>query len=181
MPDAAARARASSTQASTVAPPSITSAPSARQPSTFPSGAPGGITTSHGIPRWRAASATAHAWFPALPATTPWSARAPSASSFAAAPRTLNEPVRCRHSALRTTSPPERSLSVHESSTGVRRATAATAGRARAMSCAVTVRAAATGQSGSATIASISTSVPSGSSATPIVVRAGGCPGKYSA
>ena len=54
------------------------------------------------------------------------------------APRILNEPVRCRFSALSTTTPPTRSEIVRDDSTGVRRAIASTAGRAAATSSAVT-------------------------------------------
>ena len=48
-----------------------TTAPSARQPSIFDSGASVGMKTSHGTPRVRAACAHAQAWLPALPAVTP--------------------------------------------------------------------------------------------------------------
>ena len=140
IPVRAAISRACTTQSSTVAPPTVTVAPSARQPSTLPSGALGGITTSHATPAWRAARASAHAWLPALPATTPARASSPSAASLAVAPRTLKEPVRCRFSAFRTTSPPPvSSASVHELSTGVTRATSSTASRTRVTSSAVTV------------------------------------------
>ncbi len=153
-----------------------------RQPSTFPSGAPGGITTSHGTPRWRAASATAQAWLPALPATTPRSAAAPSAASFAVAPRTLNEPVRCRLSAFSTTSPAgsaRRASRSRAPACGARRARRA--GATRAMSL--------RGDRAVGGIRSVrqrddrvdlDVPRPSGSAATPIVVRAGGSAGKNS-
>ena len=76
-----------------------------------------------------AASAGNHAQ--ALAATTPLAQPAsPSAASLAATPRTLNEPVRCRFSALSTTVPPARSENVRVERIGVRRATVSTAARA---------------------------------------------------
>ena len=63
----------------------------------------------------------------------------PSAASLADAPRTLNEPVRWRFSALSATVPPARSEIVRVESTGVRRATCSTSGRAAAIAAAVTV------------------------------------------
>jgi hypothetical protein len=56
--------------------------------------APSGMNTSQWTPRARAAYATACAWFPALPVTTPAAQLSPSAEIFASAPRSLNEPVR---------------------------------------------------------------------------------------
>ena len=78
----------------------------------------------------------------------------PSAASLAAAPRTLNEPVRWRFSALSATTPPARSENVREDTIGVWRATASTAGRAASTSRAVD------GHPESATTASISTWAP---------------------
>ena len=76
---------------------------------------------------------------------------------------------------MSATTPPARSEIVRDESTGVRRAIASTAGRAAATSSAETVG----HQSGTARTASISTCAPSGSAATPIVLRAGGSLGKY--
>ena len=78
--------------------------------------------------------------------------------------------MRCRFSAFSTTVPPARSENVRVERIGVRRATVSTAARAALTSLAVTHH--------SAMIASISTSAPIGSAATPIVVRAGGSDGK---
>src|SRR4051812_16303214 len=82
------------------------------------------------MPSCRAPAASAWPWLPALAATTPPAQESPSAASLAATPRTLNEPVRWRFSALSTTVPPARSLNVRVDSIGVRRATPSTAGRA---------------------------------------------------
>src|SRR3954451_3633045 len=82
------------------------------------------------MPSCRAPAASAWPWLPALAATTPLAQESPSAASLAATPRTLNEPVRCRFSALSKTVPPARSLNVRVESTGVRRATPSTAGHA---------------------------------------------------
>src|SRR4051812_33118885 len=97
------------------------------------------MKTSQGTPRTRAACARAHAWLPALPAVTPRAQPSPSAASLFSAPRTLNDPVRWRFSALSATDAPVRSLSVSDGSTGVRLATSATAARASATASAVTV------------------------------------------
>ena len=56
--------------------------------------------------RARRVNATACAWLPAEATTTPGHAPSPSAASFADAPRILNDPVRWRFSALRTTREP---------------------------------------------------------------------------
>ena len=78
------------------------------------------MTTVAAQPSSPAANATPWAWLPALAATTP---RARSASESLAillyAPRTLNDPVRCRFSHLRNTGPPTVSDSTRECSTGV--------------------------------------------------------------
>ena len=108
---------------------------------------------------------------------TPREQSSPSAASLFSAPRSLNEPVRCRLSALSVTSAPRRWVSVIDGSTGVRLATSAIARRARWTSSTVTAERggdAATGYSASAITASISTRAPSGSDATPTVLLAGG-------
>ena len=92
------------------------------------------------------------------------------------APRTLNEPVRCRFSAFSATTPPARSEIV--------RGTRAPASAARSTRPPVAPprrrrRRRPGHQSGTARTASISTCAPSGSAATPIVLRAGGSLGKY--
>ena len=96
--------------------------------------APAGTKISHGTPAARAAKATAWAWLPALPATTPTRARSPRSASLARAPRILNEPVRWRFSAFSTTSPPQRSDSHVDVTTGVALTIPAPAAAARAMS-----------------------------------------------
>src|SRR6476659_3457881 len=92
------------------------------------------------MPICAAAAASACPWLPALAATTPLlHFSGPSAASLVATPRTLNDPVRCRFSALSTTVPPARSLNVRVESIGVRRATVSTAARAALTSLAVTM------------------------------------------
>jgi hypothetical protein len=99
-------------------------APKARQLVTFTSGAHLGMTTVTSMPRSFPWYARASAWLPADAATTPLAQPfSPSAASFADAPRTLNEPVRWRFSAFRTTVPPACSEIVRVERTGVRRAT----------------------------------------------------------
>src|SRR5437879_4636175 len=72
----------------------------------------------------RAAHATACPWLPALAATTPAARSAsPSCEILLYAPRTLNDPVRCRFSALRKTSRPVIRVRVSERLIGVTRAT----------------------------------------------------------
>ena len=140
MPACSARRAAAATQSSTDPSSCTITAPSAAAPSTLEIGASRGMWTSQGTPRTRAANASACAWLPALPATTPSAACGPSAASLLSAPRILNEPVRCSASALTRTSPPARSLSVSDGRTGVWRATSRTASRAAATSSAETER-----------------------------------------
>ena len=67
------------------------------------------------IPSSRAAHATAWPWFPALAAMTPAARSAGvSVASMFTAPRTLNEPVRCRFSALSSVTRPVSRHSVSE-------------------------------------------------------------------
>src|SRR5579884_2479914 len=83
----------------------------------------------------RAAHATAWPWLPALAATTPASrSEGESSDSLLTAPRTLNEPVRCRFSAFNHTSRPLRRASVSELYTGVTRASPASRSRAASSS-----------------------------------------------
>ena len=89
---------------------------------------------------------------------------------MADAPRILNEPVRWRFSAFSATTPPARSEIVRVERTGVRRAIVVDGAARRGDVVGGHVG----HQSGSARTASISTSAPSGSAATPIVLRAGG-------
>jgi hypothetical protein len=104
-------------------------------------GASEGTKTSHATPRDAAAAASACAWLPADAATTPRAhPSSPSVASLLATPRTLNEPVRCRFSALSTTVPPARSENVRVERIGVRRATVSAAARAARTSRAVTIR-----------------------------------------
>ena len=91
------------------------------------------MNTSHGTPSDCAAQASASAWLPALPATTPRRARSPRAASLATAPRILNAPVRCRFSAFSTTGPPAAASTVAEVTSGVRRTSARPASRAAAI------------------------------------------------
>src|SRR5436190_2542137 len=88
-----------------------------------------------GAPSSRAAHATACPWLPALAATTP-AARCSGSrlESLTYAPRTLNEPVRCRFSALRLTGRPASRDSVSDGKTGVTRATPSSRSRARSIS-----------------------------------------------
>ena len=96
--------------------------------------APSGTKISQGTPRCRAAKATAWAWLPALPATTPSCACGPRSRSLDSAPLILNEPVLCRLSALSTTFPPMRSPMVVLDTIGVRLTTPSPAMRACRMS-----------------------------------------------
>src|ERR671916_625320 len=137
-PPSSARSMAACRQSSTDPPPTWIVAPWPRAASTLAIGASVGTNTSQAAPRIRAAAASACAWLPAEAVTTPLAHPcSPSAASLAATPRTLNEPVRCRFSALSTTSPPATSENVREDSTGVRRAISPTAGRAARMSASV--------------------------------------------
>src|SRR6476660_3406697 len=91
------------------------------------------MNTSHGTPSDCAAHASASAWLPALPATTPRRARSPRAASLATAPRILNAPVRCRFSALSATGPPAALSTVADVTSGVWRTSARPARRAAAI------------------------------------------------
>ena len=105
-------------------------------------GAPVGTKISHGTPKCRAANANAWAWLPALPAVTPAAAAEPSEATLFIAPRILKAPVRCRLSAFSTTSPPARSESAAEVTTGVCLAATETTPLAARMSSSVTAVAA---------------------------------------
>ena len=100
-PRAAASASVRALRCSVVVPSKITSAPSARTPSTFTAGAVVGITTTAGMPSSFAASAIAMPWLPDEKVMTP-RARTSSGncSSMLAAPRILNAPLRWRFSHL---------------------------------------------------------------------------------
>src|SRR3954452_5076928 len=88
-----------------------------------------------GAPSSRAAHATAWPWLPALAATTPAASSSGSRlESLTYAPRILNEPVRCRFSALRLTGRPASRDSVSDGKTGVTRATPSSRSRARSIS-----------------------------------------------
>src|SRR5581483_10881598 len=89
-------------------------------------------------PSSRAAHATAWPWLPALAATTPAARSAsPSVEMRLYAPRILNDPVRCRFSALSCTSRPTSRDSVSDAYTGVTRATPSSRARAASMSASV--------------------------------------------
>src|SRR5216683_3086439 len=76
------------------------------------------MTISASTPASRAAHATACAWLPAEIEITPARFSSPvSCESLFSAPRTLNEPVRWKSSALKRTSPPSCAESVPEPST----------------------------------------------------------------
>src|SRR5512133_4339744 len=89
-------------------------------------------------PSSRAAHATAWPWLPALAATTP-AARSSGVSvdSLLTAPRTLNEPVRCRFSAFSSTLRPTRRENVSERKIGVSSAIPKSRCRASWMSASV--------------------------------------------
>jgi hypothetical protein len=79
------------------------------------------MTTSASIPSRADAQATACAWLPAEIVITPASFSAGvSDASLLSTPRGLNEPVRWKSSAFRTTSAPVRRESVAEVKVGVR-------------------------------------------------------------
>ena len=159
------------------------SRPCPRAASALAIGASAGTKTSHGTPRVARGRRQRLGVVAGDAATTPRAQPAsPSAASFAAAPRILNEPVRCRFSAFSTTSPPARSEIVRVESTGVRRAIGARTARVRATAATVdasrsTVRAcvAMARQSGRAMIGvDLDLRRPRGSAATPNATRAGG-------
>src|SRR5918999_2890072 len=134
-PPSRARSCAAAMQSSTDSPPTCTIAPCPAAASALAIGASAGTNTSQRTPRAAAAAASPCAWFPADAATTPFAQPAsPSAASFADAPRTLNEPVRCRFSAFSTTFPPACSEIVRVERTGVPAATFSTSARAASMS-----------------------------------------------
>ena len=82
----------------------------------------------------RAAFATARPWLPALAATSPSLARSPTASTLLSAPRSLKEPVRCRHSPFSDTGPRASSPRSSETIMGVRTVAPAIARSARSRS-----------------------------------------------
>jgi hypothetical protein len=86
----------------------------------FTAGALDGITMCAGMPRSRAASASAAAWLPEECVATP--RRASSSESDATAlqaPRNLNAPTFCRFSHLKNTRAPARSSTLRLVRTGV--------------------------------------------------------------
>ncbi len=86
---------------------SRTDAPASSAICTARAGAERGITTVAFTCRAAAITASAIPWLPPLTATTPAARSASSSdSSFAAAPRALNEPVRCSSSSLAVTGTP---------------------------------------------------------------------------
>ncbi len=120
---AAARRRASASASSYVAPATSTLAPSAAIPARLNSGVCAETSTVASTPNVRDASATPRPWFPAEAAIT--RRRAPgsrlSAATRAAAPRSLNDPVRCRFSSFSQTSAPVRRPSDGAGTSGVTR------------------------------------------------------------
>jgi hypothetical protein len=95
-------------------------APYARIASSFAATAPSGTTTWHGMPRVRAASASAPPWLPDECVTTPRAASSSGSDHTALqAPRNLKAPARCSGSALKCSSQPASASSARERSTGV--------------------------------------------------------------
>eukprot|EP00967_Tisochrysis_lutea_P056862 scaffold71965_cov30-Tisochrysis_lutea.AAC.1 len=98
-----------------------TFAPNARAFSCLATGVPSGTTMVHLSPLPAAAAATAAAWLPLEWAATPACARSSeSASTALSAPRSLNEPVACKCSALKKREQPASRSRASERSTGVR-------------------------------------------------------------
>ena len=86
-------------------------APSAAMPARLTSGVCADTSTVASTPKARAASATPRPWLPAEAAMTRGRSRPRSSASAAmraAAPRSLNDPVRCRFSSFSQTSAPVR-------------------------------------------------------------------------
>ena len=126
----AARSRARATHSSTESPPRWTMPPKPRTAATLATDALGGHEdlARRGRARGRRRRADC-AWLPALPATTPGAlARRPP--SLASAPRSLNEPVRWRFSALTRIVPPHCSPRLRLVRTGVWRTRSAIRSRA---------------------------------------------------
>src|SRR5438105_1236839 len=92
------------------------------------------------IPRRWALKATAWAWLPALAATTPrLRSSGASRENLLAAPRSLNEPVRCRFSSLKWIRAPQSSLNGSESGHGVTPTMPRMRSRAASTSCRVSM------------------------------------------
>src|SRR5438128_758357 len=92
------------------------------------------------IPRRWAWKATAWAWLPALAATTPrLRSSGASRENLLAAPRSLNEPVRCRFSSLKWIRAPQSSLNGSESGHGVTPTRPRMRSRAASTSCRVSM------------------------------------------
>jgi hypothetical protein len=85
---------------------------------------------------------------PALAVTSPDDARAPSAATLLSAPRSLNEPVSCRHSAFSDTGEPTASDASAHASVAVRAATPRIARRAPSRSALAIKSALASGSDG---------------------------------
>gem|GEM_PF-3962245 len=118
----AARSSAASANAPGMSSVTRTVAPAAVATSRAWSGADAGITMVALIPISAAITATAMPWLPPLTATTPAPRSAvPRASSRLAAPRTVNDPVRCNTSSLAVTGTPSRSARPGAGTVGVRR------------------------------------------------------------
>ena len=167
-PPSSARSSAETRHASTLLPPTWTIAPCAARGLDLRHRRVGGhedlaADAAGGRGRRRAPARGCRRWRRRRRCAQPSS---PSAASFAATPRTLNEPVRCRFSAF-SDDRPTRTLG--ERAGGQDRRAARDGLDRRA--CGLDV---ARGDAHSAMIASISTSAPIGRAATPIVVRAGG-------
>ena len=115
-------------------------APNRRVACTLLKDAVSGMTIVAWMPRRWALMATPCAWLPALAATTPRlrSSGVSSANLFAA-PRSLNEPVRCRFSSLKCTRAPQISLNGSESGHGVTATMPRMRSRAARTSCRVTI------------------------------------------
>src|SRR2546425_7615371 len=91
-------------------------------------------------PRRWALRATAWAWLPALAATTPrFRSSGVSSANLLAAPRSLNDPVRCRFSSLKWIRAPQSSLNGSESGHGVTPTMPRMRSRAARTSCRVSI------------------------------------------
>ena len=150
--------------------------------STFAIGAPSGMNTKHGTPRARAAYATAWAWLPALPQTTPRGARVAERSQLRERAAQLERARPLEVLGLELDGPAA-ALAQRAGAQYGRFAddpgddpggTADVVGRDRR----ARIKGSSRVSQGIATTASISTSAPRGSPATAIATRAGGSDSK---
>ena len=145
-------------------PPTCTVAPCPRAASALAIGASAGTKTSHGTPRAAAAAATPCAWLPAEAATTPPRSGPPPARQLRRRAADLEGAGALEVLRL------QQHVAAGALGDRARREHRRAARDARDLGARPRCRC----QSGIARMASISTSAPSGSDATPIVLRAGG-------